>query len=135
MPIAGFGFTKMTVERNEGKGTKLNIENNVSLKDISEMDTGSSKPAQKTLKFSFVFTSKFAPDFGEIKLEGDVIYIETDKKCKEILKEWKKEKKVPQELLPTVLNAVLSKCAVQAIILSREINLPSPVPLPKVNVN
>jgi hypothetical protein len=31
-----------------------------------------------------------------------------------------------------VLNSILAKCNIQAIILTREVNLPPPIPLPKV---
>lgn len=133
MPIAGFGFTKMSAERKESKGTNIKVENNVSIKSVEEIDLGLAKQSQKSLKFSFEFKAKFEPDFGEINLAGEVLLVEDDKKAKEILKEWKKEKKVSKDILPVILNAVLHKCNIQAILLSREVNLPSPIPLPKVN--
>ncbi len=134
MPIAGFSFRKISAERTEGTGTKINIENNVSVKNIEDIDIGLNKEGNKTLKFTFEFSAKFTPGFGEIILEGEVLYVGEEKKIKDILKEWKKDKKVNKDLFPEILNYLLTKSNVEAIILSKDVNLPSPVPLPKVNV-
>src|SRR3989344_2906665 len=56
MPIAGFSFRKISAERTEGTGTKINIENNVSVKNIEDIDIGLNKEGNKTLKFTFEFS-------------------------------------------------------------------------------
>ena len=33
-----------------------------------------------------------------------------------------------------LLNTILTKCNVQALILSQEVNLPPPIPMPKVQI-
>ena len=58
--------------------------------------------------------------------------MEEQKKVEELLNGWKKDKKLPPEVITPVLNMALTKCNVQALILSQEINLPPPIPLPKV---
>ena len=55
-------------------------------------------------------------------------------KVKEVLDGWKKDKKLPKEIMTTILNSVLTKCNIQALILSEQINLPPPIPLPKLQV-
>jgi len=62
------------------------------------------------------------------------LYVEEPKKAKEILSGWKKDKKLDKELMATLLNTLLVKCNVQALILSQQINLPPPIPLPKVQM-
>jgi hypothetical protein len=37
--------------------------------------------------------------------------------------------------MSAILNTVLTKCNIEALILSQEVNLPSPIPLPKVKVD
>ena len=61
--------------------------------------------------------------------------MESSKKVSEVMDRWKKEKKLDQELMTKILNSVLMKCNVQALILSQDLNLPPPIPLPKINVN
>jgi len=90
------------------------------------------KPDQKGLKFTFEFVSKFEPKVGSITLLGNVLVMEETKKVQESLSTWKKSKSVNKEIMHEVLNAILAKCNVEALVLSREVNLPPPIPLPKV---
>jgi len=134
MPIVGFNFTKISAERTESKGTKINIENNVHIANVEDMDIGDKKSPQKAVKFTFDFMSKFTPDLGKIALTCEVAYVDEEKKMKDILKEWKKDKKVTKDVMPEIMNYILQKCNIEAIILSREVSLPSPLPLPKIDM-
>mgnify|MGYP001603832446 CR=1 FL=1 len=87
------------------------------------------------LKFMFEFTSKYEPNVGNILFEGELLYMEEPKIAKEILSDWKKNKKLPKELMAGLLNTILIKCNVQALILSQQVNLPPPIPLPKVQIS
>ncbi len=131
MPIVGFNFTKISAERTEPKGTKINIQNNVHVENVEEMDIGDKK---KALKFTFNFTSKYTPDLGNVSMTASVIYTDDDKKMKDVLKEWKKNKKVSEDVMPEIVTYVLEKCNIESIVLSREVSLPSPMPLPKIDL-
>ncbi len=139
MTIVGFNYTKISIERKPGTAQgRVNINNNVSIKAIEKTDIAFGPETQGDLKFSglrfsFEFVSKYDPDIGEINLGGDVLYMDDEKKVKEILNEWKKEKKVSKELMTNIVNAILMKCNIQALILSQELNLPAPIPLPRVD--
>ena len=50
----------------------------------------------------------------------------------EVQNSWKKNKKIPLEVMEQVVNAALHKGNIQAIKVSEDVNLPSPLPLPKV---
>ena len=132
--IVGFGFTKITAEKNESAKGKIDINNNVSVKDVVEDNLSLGKEKQTALKFSFEFASKYEPNLGKIALEGNLLYMADAKKAKEILASWKKDKKVPQEIMAGLLNTILTKCNIQALILSQDVNLPPPIPLPKVHM-
>jgi hypothetical protein len=62
------------------------------------------------------------------------LFLSDEKGAKSIIDEWKKNKKLPQNVMGTVLNTVLTRCNVQALIISRDVNLPPSVPLPKVEI-
>lgn len=132
--IVGFGFTKLSAEKNEAPKGKIDINNNVSIKDVREDSLSLGKDQQNVIKFIFEFTSKYEPSIGTILFEGELLYLEESKKAKEILNSWKKDKKIPKELMEGLLNTILTKCNVQALILSQEVNLPPPIPLPKVQM-
>lgn len=132
MAIVGFNFKKMEVEKNQSIKGKININNNISIKDVKEIDLFAGKNKQKGLNFIYVFISSYEPKIGKIEITGEVHYMIEDKKKKEVINSWKKDKKVPKDIMTDILNTVLARCNIQAIILSRDINLPPPIPLPKV---
>ena len=134
--IVGFGFTKLNAEKGENAKGKIDINNNVSVKDVREENLALGRDkSQNILKFIFEFTSKYEPNVGNILFEGELLYMEEPKKAKEILADWKKSKKLPKELMAGLLNTILTKCNVQALILSQQVNLPPPIPLPKVQIS
>ncbi|MFP4423782.1 MAG: hypothetical protein ACLFP2_00970 [Candidatus Woesearchaeota archaeon] len=132
MTIVGFNFTKIHVERKTQATGKVNITNNVSIKSVEESSLSLGPNKQTGLRFSFEFVTKYEPGIGEIILNGDVLTIENEETHKLILNEWKQEEKVNKQTMTKILNHVLKKANLEALILSREINLPSPIPLPKV---
>jgi len=134
--IVGFGFTKLSAEKGEPATGKIDINNNVSIKDIKEDNFSFGIDKQSNvIKFIFEFTSKYEPNIGTILFEGELLYMEDPKKARELLNSWKKDKKIPKELMGGLLNTILTKCNIQALILSQQVNLPPPIPLPKVQVS
>ncbi len=132
MTIIGFNFKEIKVSKKEGVKGKINIKNNVVITDIKEQDLNLGDKSQSALKFLFEFSSKYDPDLGEIILRGDLLFMESANKTKEILDGWKKSKNVPKDIMAGILNTVLSKCNIEALILSQKVNLPPPIPLPSV---
>lgn len=132
--IIGFGFTKLSAEKNDIVKGKLDVNNNVSIKDVKEDSFNFGKDKQSIIKFIFEFVSKYEPAIGTIQFEGEVLYLEEPKKIKEILSSWKKDKSVQKEIMEGMLNTILTKCNVQALIMSQEVNLPPPIPMPRVQV-
>ena len=132
MGIVGFGFSKMVVEKNKNATGKVNISNNISVTEVKEAKLSFGKTKQKGLEFTFKFTSKYEPKIGTIEMIGFVIDMEKEETVNSVLESWNKDKKVPKEVLANVYNHVLNKCNIQALILSRDIQLPPPIPLPKV---
>ncbi|MBI2541773.1 hypothetical protein HYV80_03635 [Candidatus Woesearchaeota archaeon] len=133
--IVGFGFTKLNAEKGEPAKGKIDINNNVAIKNVQEDSFSLGKDKQQNvIKFNFEFTSKYEPNVGSILFEGELLYMEDSKKAKEILSDWKKDKKLPKEMMAGLLNTILTRCNVQALILSQQVNLPPPIPLPKVQM-
>jgi hypothetical protein len=132
MTIVGFNFSKILVEKNKSSVGKIDIANNVSITEVKEAKLNLGKSKKIGLEFQFLFTSKYKPEIGKIELRGKVIYMDNEETVKKVLKSWEKDKKVPRELLSNLYNTILRKCNIEAIILSRDIQLPPPIPLPKV---
>ena len=134
MPIVGLQFNKITVEKYGPSKGKIQVKNNVSLKDIEKADLSVGSAKQGTLRFHFEFTAKYEPKLADIVIIGFLTAFESPDKMKEILDGWKKDKKLPNDIMSSVLNTILSRCNVEALLLAREVNLPPPIPLPKISV-
>lgn len=130
--IIGFNLNKIEVERSPSVKGKIGIRNNVQIKDVQKADLFLGKSKQESLKISFEYTSIYEPKAGKVLLLGDVVAVDEAEKVKEATDSWKKNKKLPKEMMAPILNSILSKCTIQAILLTKEVGLPSPVPLPKV---
>jgi len=131
MTIVKINIHKMNAERNlESAGGQIKINNNVSIKNVE--DLAFDVEGKKGLKFSFSFNCNYEPDLGKIEVEGQILFVESAAKVEEIKKGWEKSKKIPMDVMEQVVNAALHKGNIQAIKISEEVNLPSPLPLPKV---
>lgn len=131
MTIVKINLHKVHAERNlEGKGGQIRINNNVSIKDVEDMDFA--VEGKKGLKFTFAFNCSYEPDFGKIEVEGQVLFVEEEAKAKEAKESWDKDKKIPMPIMEQIVNAALHKGNIQAIKISEDVSLPSPLPLPKV---
>jgi len=132
MTIIGFDFTKLFIEKRKIIKGKINISNNISIKDVEEVkiQMGEGKGA---LKFLFQFNTKYEPEIGEVQIEGEVVYLNKAEESKRILSGWKKDKSLPREVVNPILNYVLTKSNIEALLLSKEMGLPAPIPLPKVS--
>ena len=63
MAIVGLNFDKITAVRKEGAKGKINISNNVTVKDVVESNLNLGSQSQEGLKFIFEYTSKYEPNF------------------------------------------------------------------------
>ncbi|MBI2125367.1 hypothetical protein HYV87_05205 [Candidatus Woesearchaeota archaeon] len=131
MPIVKINVHKVNAERSlKAKGGQVKINNNVSIKNVEDLDF--SVDGKKGLKFTFDFSCNYEPDLGKIDVEGQVLFVDEASKVDEVQSSWKKSKKIPMAVMEQIVNAALHKGNIQAIKVSEDINLPSPLPLPKV---
>ncbi len=100
----------------------ININNNATLVNVSKQDD--------RLIANFVFTCNYEPNIGIIRLEGEISMFNLQKEDKEIVTQWERsgKKELPQELAGKINNVMISNCMVEATVLSREVQLPPPIP-------
>ena len=134
MPIIGFNFDKISAQRLNNLKGKVNINHTVNITDVKREEINLDKK-QDVLKFEFEFKVDYLPDIGNISLIGSVLYMDDSKKLKEYEESWKKNKKIPSNLTTSIINTILVKSNVKALILSQDINLPPQVQLPRATVN
>ena len=134
MSILSFAFTKIDVERKKKATKQINVKSNMNITNVeaNEVVKGSS---QKAHTISFRYETLYEPAVGHIVLEGDILHLSDEKTATEIEAAWSKNKSLPKDIALLIFNKVLHHCNVEALILSRDISLPTPVQLPKVKAD
>lgn len=131
MSIVGFSLQKINVERNDVRLGKMKVDSNASLRNVEKVSMKLGK-SENVLKLSFSHDTKYEPGIGSMTMEGYVLFLESEDRMDELAEAWKKDKKLPKEVMQAVMNKVLNDCSVLGVLLSREINLPPSIPVPKV---
>ena len=131
MPTLGISFKSIQayVNRSAKPIGNISVNSTPIIKDIEESKAG---PAgiKNIITVQFEFKTIYEPNIGNISLSGELLY-QTDK-IKDILKEWKKNKRLPSEVAVPILNAIFRRCLSKIISLSEDLQLPPPIRFPVV---
>ena len=129
MPVIGYSIKSIAAEKKKEAGGQVNINSsqNIVAVDSREINIFGK---QSPLVIQFDFTTTYDPGIGTIKLSGEVFYAAEDDK--KIVKDWKKDKKLPENVDLEVKNFLLKKCLSLGLEISEEMQLPPPLIFPMV---
>ncbi|MEA3379138.1 MAG: hypothetical protein U9Q69_05920 [Nanoarchaeota archaeon] len=130
MPIVGFNFDKLYVEKLKKIEPPLRINTNVKIEDIFEEKNDFSSKSTMTLRIPFFFSLDYDPKLAKLEITGHIHFLEKKKKAEEIKNKWKKDQKIKGELSKGVLNTILLKCNIKALEIAQDVNLPPHIRLP-----
>jgi hypothetical protein len=127
MTVIGINLNSIsaTVKNRVIKGN-LNIGSTPNIKNVEKRNV----LGMEVLAIEFGFETKYEPDIASISIEGELMYKTDD--VKKILKKWKDDKKLPDDIAVDILNVIFRKCLTQSIVLSEEIGVPPPLGFPVV---
>jgi hypothetical protein len=126
MQVRSVEFTSIEAKRLVKQGERLpnvRIDNNSAITSVVRGDGD-------TATIDFRFTVNYS-GVGYIKIEGS---IHVEEGVDAIVTEWAKSGAMPHEDANMIHNIILSNCMVSAVLLSREIKLMPPIPMPRVNM-
>ncbi|MDP4012894.1 MAG: hypothetical protein Q8R00_04800 [Candidatus Nanoarchaeia archaeon] len=129
MPIVGFTFDKISAERQGPLKKGTEIKSDIRLNSVEEAKLSIGK---KCLKINFEFIVDYTPKVGKLLLTGVIFYVTDEKSIPGIIKEWKENKKLREDISLEVLNLVLSKCNIECFSLSDKVDLPPQLPLTRM---
>ena len=134
MAIIGFNYSKFDCERKVAQGSgSIDINHNVSIKNVEKTSLNVGGTKNEVLKIDFNFDVLYGNNLGKISISGDVIYTDTKEIITEVFQAWGKDKKLNPIVNEQVFRFVYGKSIVKSLELADSLNLPSPVPLPKIN--
>ncbi len=129
MPIIGVGFSSFEA-RKEGGSAKDEVKVNSAPRIIDVKEVAVPNLARKALSIEFEFLTRYDPDFASITIKGSIMYMAD--KNKPIVDEWKKDKRLPEEMSLEVLNYLFRRCLLKASLLAEDLQLPPPMPMPRI---
>lgn len=139
MRLIGFDFTKISADRLKAFEDKYTTNTNLDIKDIIEENLQLLEN-QKVVKINFKFTVTYnAKDkkevkFGEVAMEGHLLFAAAEKEAVELLESWKKknEKNIPAGFRDPLFNLIMRKCAPKALDLEDSLGMPFHFPIPQI---
>lgn len=78
----------------------------------------------------FDFVTTYEPKMGHIKMSGEILFSDTN--SRKILDEWKKNKKIINEVGVPLMNAIFRRCLSRVLWIAEDLQLPPPIVFPTV---
>lgn len=135
MVVIGFNLKKLLVERKGIVRGSLKVNTRMNIIDLKKEDIKLTA-GKDVLNFSFEFIINYTGvadhtgHIADLTFEGEVLYLADPKDTKKILDDWKK-KEIQEDIKLRVLNTILTKCNLKALILEDELGLPPHIQLPR----
>jgi len=105
------------------KVQNVRVDQNSSITEITRVESD-------TANIGFRFMVNYS-NRGYIKIEGAMV---VNGDIEPLIKEWSKTASMPVEEANIVHNVIVSNCIPAALLVSRDVKLPPPFPLPRVNI-
>ncbi len=126
MPVKFVELVSIDAKRFSKRGERIGqvrIDNNSTVTLVTEV-------SDKEANIDFRYTAGYGP-IGTIKIEGRIIY-EGDAPA--LAKQWSSKMNMPENVASEIHTAIMRTCMPEAVLIARDIHLPSPMPLPNVNI-
>jgi hypothetical protein len=131
MPVVGIMIKSVHCEKSAAIVGGIKVNNTTNLRDVRETDLPAIGKTGLAVAFEFkadYVSEKLKKSIAYITIGGDVLLLE--RKPEELVKVWKRDKKLPDALNIQIINAILRRCLTKALTLSEDLNLPPPIAMP-----
>jgi hypothetical protein len=131
MAIVGSTFTKLFAQRKNIPKGNIKINHGLEIRDIKKQDINIEK-GKGIIEFLFEFKADYTPNVGEIDILGKIHYMDEEKRVKEIISNWDRDKKTDPKIMTPIINNAFHKSLLKGLELSESVGLPPVIPMPKV---
>lgn len=137
MVVVGFNLKKILIERKSIVRGQIKINTKMNITNVKKEDIKLTA-GKDVINFNFEFMISYinvednTNPIADIIFEGNVLYLTDPKDTKKILDDWKKNK-IEEDTKLKVLNTILAKCNIKALVLEEDMGLPSHLPLPRLS--
>lgn len=126
MAVRMVELTSIDARRFTRRGEKqanIRIDNNSTVTLISQ--TG-----EEEADVEFRYTASYG-SVGVIKIEGRLVF---HGDAAELTQKWSSSGNMPDKVASEIHTAIMGTCVPEAVMVSRDLHLPPPIPLPQINI-
>ncbi len=126
MPVKDVEITLIDAKRVSKRGEKvqnIRIDNNSTVTMIKELPDGNAL-------IEYRYSANYG-GIGSIRIEGSMIFIGD---ANDLMKKWAETSNMPDKIASEVHTAIMGTCVPEAVLISRDLKLPPPLPLPQIKV-
>ena len=106
MKIAGFNFTKISIEKFPNKLENLKINTKIDISKIDIVDSDLINSNETFVSINFNYEVLYDTQIAKIDIGGKVVVVLDIEKAKEIVKQWQ-EKKLPDDFKHDLFNFIM----------------------------
>ncbi len=131
--IVNYLITKIEAERepNISPNEQIGVNTNIEVKKVEKQEQ------LKILRFTFELRAEFkngnSENLGKIVIQGDIIYAGDN--IDKVYDTWQNEHKLDDSVSEEILQASSNIGIIEAMGISKTLQMPSIIPLPKVTIN
>jgi len=130
MIIVGDKITKINAVRGE-MTRNVSIESKPEIKSVTKKELFSAGEKKEGVSIDYSYTSTYGKE-TYIEIEGSLFLVGETKKLKELVKNYKKNKKLDENVGIVVLRRIFEVGMTNSVIISKSMGLPAPIQLPRV---
>jgi len=128
MPVKNWEINSLEVRRYSRLDEKLQ---NVKI-DQNSTVTMIVPKTEEEVEIDFRFTVVYGNgSIGNMRIEGKLVF---GCKAQDVAKQWNATHNMPDDMASEIHTFVMGNCITEAVILARDVRLPPPIPLPRVEV-
>lgn len=125
MPIIGGRINRVEAKKKEENSIE-NFDMNFALENATQDKT--------VLNIKYTCKVDYKPNVAEITIEGELYYQDEEKKVKALADEFKKSKKLPNEVIEDVLAGMNYSCQAVGTLAAFALNITAPISIPKTKL-
>lgn len=135
MAVFGINITKISIEKIGAQVGQVEVNLAPKVREVRLGELRSPTGKINGIEVLFEYNVTYRPEIAKALIEGMVFYLPPQKdKIDEILELWEKEKKVDPYMFAEIINSVTNEIIPILMTLTKEMRIPYPIPLPRVNV-
>lgn len=131
--IVGFSLQNVEANRNQAKQGNLNVNYRHDIIDVEAAEVAAIDEQIARITFAFdIAYRQDEEDVAAVNFEGTVLW---QQDADQLLEQWEENGQIDEQVSAVVANHIFRKCLTQAVGLADALDLPSPVPMPRIGNN